>query len=54
MRILQRILKGIFSLVWLVLVTAMKLLCLFLQMIFCMAVLALKVFCVTLHAASFD
>lgn len=54
MGILQGILKGIVSLVWMVLVTAVKLLGLFVQMIFCMAVLALKVFCVMLHAASFD
>ncbi len=54
MRILQEILKGIFSLIWLALVMAVKLLGLFVQLMFCMAVLALKVFCVMLHMTSFD
>lgn len=54
MGILQRISKGIFSLIWFTLVMAVKLFGLFAQLLFCMAVLALKVFCVMLHAASFE
>lgn len=54
MGVLQEILKGIFSLMWLVLVMAVKLFGLFVQLMFCMAVLAFKGFCVMLHMASFD
>lgn len=54
MGILQRILKGTFSLIWTVLIVAVKLLGLSAQMLFYMLVLALQVFCVMLHAASFD
>lgn len=54
MRIFQGILKGIFSVIWLVLVMAVKLLGLSIQLLFCMFVLALKFVFVMLHAASFD
>lgn len=54
MGLLQRILKGILSLIWLLLTAAVKLLGLSMQLMFCMFVLALKVFGVMLHAASFD
>ena len=54
MGILQKILKGILSLIWLLLTVAIKMFGLSVQLLFCMLVLALKVFCVMLHAASFD
>lgn len=54
MGILQEILKGTFSLIWLLLTVAVKLLGLSVRLLFCMLVLALQVFCVMLHATSFD
>lgn len=54
MGILQGILKGMLSCIWLLLTAAVKLLGLSAQLLICMFVLALNVFCVMLHAASFD
>lgn len=54
MRILRAILKGSFSIICLILATAVKLLGLSIQLLFCMFVLALKFVFVMLHAASFD
>lgn len=54
MRILQGILKGIFSIIWFVLAAAVKLLGLSIQLLFCMFVLAFKFVFVMMHAANFD
>lgn len=54
MRILQTILKVTFSIIWMVLVFAVKLLGLLIQILFSMAVLAFKFVFVMMHAASFD
>lgn len=54
MGILRGILKGIFSVIWLVLVAAVKLLGLSVRLLFCLFVLAMQMVFVMLHAASFD